>query len=86
MQLDVAPALMFTFMNFQRNVDFGFTAGLGTDFSNISTFIGPSLGIGQNVILTAGAALHEQTRPDSDFSAGQLIDPSLGDDKLNKDY
>lgn len=85
-QFDLIPSIMFTFMNFQQNWSWGFTAGLGTDFKKISVFTGPSLGIGQNVIITAGIALHEQLRPDSNFSTGQIIEPTLADDKLNKEY
>lgn len=85
-RIDLMPSLMFTFMNFQQNFAFGFTAGLGTDFNKISIFTGASVGIGQNIIITAGTALHEQTRPDSDFNVGQKVDPSLANDKLNKEY
>lgn len=83
---DLIPSVMFTFMNFQNNLSWGFTAGLGTDFKRISVFSGLSAGIGQNVIITGGIALHEQVSPDSDFFIGQKIEPTLMDDKLNKNY
>ena len=85
-KFDLLPSIMFTFMNFQNNWSPGFTAGLGSDFNKISFFTGFSLGIGQNIIITAGGAFHEQLRPDSDFSIGQSTDPALTDDKPNKEY
>jgi hypothetical protein len=75
---------MFTFINNQRNFSPGFTGGLGFDFEELSVFAGGALGIGQNIILMAGIAVHKQNRPNTDYTVGQTIDSSVTSDNLNK--
>lgn len=82
--MDLTPSIMFTFMNNQRNFSPGFTGGLGFDFEELSVFAGGALGIGQNIILTAGIAVHKQNRPNTDYTVGQAIDTSVTSDNLNK--
>jgi hypothetical protein len=82
--IDMMPSIMFTFMNNQRNFSPGFTGGLGFNFEELSVFAGGALGIGQNIILSAGIAVHKQNRPNTDYSVGQIIDSSVTADNLNK--
>lgn len=82
--MDLTPSIMFTFINNQRNFSPGFTGGLGFDFEELSVFAGGALGIGQNIILTAGIAVHKQNRPNTDYTVGQTIDSSVTSDNLNK--
>jgi len=81
--MDIAPSIMFTFMNTHYDFSFGFTGGLGFDFQNIAAFSGLSVGIGQNFILTGGGAINKQSRPNSDDYIGQGIDSSGTSDNLN---
>lgn len=82
--MELMPSIMFTFMNNQRNFSPGFTGGLGFNFEELSVFAGGALGIGQNIILTAGIAVHKQNRPNTDYVVGQAIDSSVTSDNLNK--
>jgi hypothetical protein len=82
--MELMPSIMFTFMNNQRNFSPGFTGGLGFNFEELSVFAGGALGIGQNIILTAGIAVHKQNRPNTDYVVGQAIDSSVTSDDLNK--
>jgi len=82
--MDLTPSIMFTFINNQRNFSPGFTGGLGFDFEELSVFAGGALGIGQNIILMAGIAVHKQNRPNTDYTVGQTIDSSVTSDNLNK--
>lgn len=82
--MELMPSIMFTFMNNQRNFSPGFTGGVGFNFEELSVFAGGALGIGQNIILTAGIAVHKQNRPNTDYVVGQAIDSSVTSDDLNK--
>ncbi|KMQ65820.1 hypothetical protein ACM46_08195 [Chryseobacterium angstadtii] len=82
--MDLMPSIMFTFMNNQKNFSPGFTGGLGYNFEELSIFAGGALGIGQNIILSAGVAVHKQNRPNTDYTVGQSIDSSVTSDNLNK--
>ena len=82
--MDLMPSIMFTFMNNQRNFSPGFTGGLGFNFEELSVFAGGALGIGQNIVLSAGVAVHKQNRPNTDYTVGQIIDSSVTSDNLNK--
>lgn len=82
--IELMPAIMFTFINNHENISPGFTGGLGVNFEEISVFLGPSLGIGQNIILTGGVAVHKQMRPSSNYFIGQTIDSSVTNDNLNE--
>ncbi|MCT2562590.1 hypothetical protein [Chryseobacterium herbae] len=82
--MDLMPSIMFTFMNNQRNFSPGFTGGLGFNFEELSVFAGGALGIGQNIVLSAGVAVHKQNRPNTDYTVGQTIDSSVTSDNLNK--
>lgn len=82
--MELMPSIMFTFMNNQRNFSPGFTGGLGFNFEELSVFAGGAIGIGQNIIVTAGIAVHKQNRPNTDYTVGQEIDSSVISDNLNK--
>lgn len=83
-QMEFMPTVMFTFMNNYKDVSFGFTGGLGVNPEEIAIFTGISLGVGQNIIITAGAAGHKQMRPKSEYYVGQAIDSSITSDNLNE--
>lgn len=83
-QMEFMPAIMFTFMNSHKDVSFGFTGALGVNLEEIAVFTGVSIGVGQNIILTTGAAGHKQTRPKSDYYIGQVIESSTTSDNLNE--
>ncbi|MDV7697565.1 hypothetical protein N6B72_11580 [Chryseobacterium soli] len=82
--MDLMPSIMFTFINNHKDLSPGFTGGLGFNFEELSVFAGGALGIGQNIILTAGIAVHKQNRPNLDYTIGQNIDSSVTSDNLNK--
>lgn len=82
--MEFMPTVMFNFMDYQNTVSYGFTGGLGINFEEIAVFVGPSIGIGQNIILTAGVGVHKQTIPNSNYSVGQTIDSSVTNDNLNE--
>lgn len=84
--MNVAPSIMFTFMDTHSDVDFGVTAGLGFDFENITAYTGVSLGIGHNIVITGGAVLNKQVLPNADFKVGQKIDAGISSETLNSDY
>lgn len=83
-QLELMPSIMFTFIDNHENFSPGFTGGIGVNFEEISVFLGPSLGIGQNIILTGGIGVHKQTRPNSNYFVGQTIDSAVTNDNLNE--
>lgn len=83
-QMEFMPAIMFTFMNTHKDYSCGFTGAFGVNLEEIAVFTGVSLGIGQNIILTAGAAGHKQMRPKSEYYVGQVIDNSITSDNLNE--
>ncbi len=83
-QMELMPAVMFTFINNHTNIQYGFTGGLGINFEEIAIFTGISLGIGQNIILTGGIGIHKQTRPNSNYSIGQTIESTITNDNLNE--
>jgi hypothetical protein len=83
-QMEFMPAIMFTFMNNHKDVSFGFTGALGVNLEEIAVFTGLSVGVGQNIILTAGAAGHKQMRPKPEYYLGQVIDSSTTTDNLNE--
>lgn len=83
-KLDFLPAIMFTFINNQKDYPIGYTGGIGTNFEEITIFSGLSLGIGQNIILTGGFGVSKQMTPNNDYSPGQIIDSSIPNDSLNQ--
>ncbi|MGA9211282.1 hypothetical protein [Kaistella sp.] len=82
--MDLMPAVMFTFMNNQKDFSVGTSAGLGFNLEELAAFGGVSLGIGQNLILTGGIAVHMQNRPNNNFHEGQIIDSAITTDMLNE--
>ncbi|MGE8512930.1 MAG: hypothetical protein ACN6N7_09550 [Chryseobacterium culicis] len=82
--MELMPTVMFNFMDYQNTFSYGFTGGLGINFEEIAVFVGPSIGIGQNIILTAGVGVHKQAIPNSNYSVGQTIDSSVTNDNLNE--
>lgn len=82
--IELMPAIMFTFMNKQENFSFGYTGGIGFNFEELALFTGLSLGIGQNIVLTGGVAVHKQNRPNSDYYIGQVIENTITTDDLNQ--
>lgn len=82
--MELMPALMFSFMDYQNTFSYGFTAGLGMNFEEIAAFTGVSFGIGHNFILTGGVGVHKQTRPNTNYFIGQTIDSSITNDNLNE--
>ena len=83
-KLDLLPAVMFSFMNNQRDFSIGYTGGIGTNFEEITVFSGLSLGIGQNIIVTGGVGVSKQMTPNTDYAVGQIIDSSITSDNLNE--
>jgi hypothetical protein len=81
-RIEYIPSLMFTFLNKSKDVSFGFTGGIGFDLEQISVFSGLSLGIGQNIIFTAGVAFNQQAKLNSSFSVGQEVDTALTTENL----
>lgn len=82
--MELMPTVMFNFMDYQNTFSYGFTGGLGINFEEIAVFVGPSIGIGQNIILTAGVSVHKQTVPNANYFVGQTIDSSVTNDNLNE--
>ncbi len=82
--IELMPAIMFTFMNKQENFSFGYTGGIGFNFEELALFTGLSLGIGQNIVLTGGVAVHKQNRPNVDYSIGQVIENTITTVDLNQ--
>ena len=82
--MELMPAIMFTLMNKQENFSFGYTGGIGFNFEELALFTGLSLGIGQNIVLTGGVAVHKQHRPNADYSIGQVIENTVTSDDLNQ--
>ena len=82
--MELMPAIMFTLMNKQENFSFGYTGGIGFNFEELALFTGLSLGIGQNIVLTGGVAVHKQHRPNSDYSIGHVIENTVTAEDLNK--
>lgn len=82
--LSLMPAIMFTFINNQKDFALGFTGGLGTNFEEIAVYSGLSLGIGQNIILTGGLAVNKQITPSSNYTIGQQIPSTITTDNLNE--
>lgn len=84
-QMEVLPVVMFSFLKTSnRNLTGGFTGGLGINFEEIALFAGGTLGIGQNIMITGGVAVHKQVRPHSNYFVGQIIDSSVTNDNLNE--
>lgn len=84
-QMEVLPVVMFSFLNTSyRDFAGGFTGGLGINFEEIALFAGGSLGIGQNIMITGGVAVHKQVRPNSNYFVGQIIESSITSDNLNE--
>lgn len=82
--LDLMPAVMFTFINKQKDFSLGFTGGLGTNFEEITIYSGFSIGIGQNIILTSGLSVNKQLTTNSNYSVGQEIPSSITTENLNE--
>lgn len=82
--IELMPAIMFTFMNNHKDISFGYTGGIGFNFEELALFTGLSLGIGQNIVLTGGVAVHKQNRPNSDYYIGQVIENTITTDDLNQ--
>lgn len=82
--MELMPVIMFSFMDYQNTFSYGFTGGLGINFEEIAVFAGVSCGIGHNIILTGGVGVHKQTRPNTNYFEGQIIDSSLTNDNLNE--
>jgi len=82
--MELMPAIMFTLMNNQNNLSPGFTGGIGFNFEELTVFTGGSLGIGQNIVLTGGVAVHRQSRPNPEYSIGQVIASSVTTENLNQ--
>lgn len=85
-QYEGIPSVMFTYSMLESDFSIGFTGGLGTDFETLSTFVGLSGVIGQNFVVTAGLAFHEQLRLDSKYDVGQVVDSNLSFTDLNTVY
>lgn len=83
-QIDLLPTIMFTFMNKQDDVSPGFSGGLGINFQEISVFLGPSLGVGQNILITGGIALSRQYRPSTTYQTGQIVSEAISTENLNE--
>lgn len=81
-RIEYIPSLMFTYLNKSKDFSFGFTGGIGFDLDQVSVFSGVSLGIGQNIIFTAGVAFNQQAKLDSSFSVGQEVDTALTTENL----
>lgn len=84
--IEYLPSIMFTFMDKSKNISTGFSAGLGFDLEQISVFVGPSIGIGQNFVVTGGVAFHNQQRLDSRYRVNDNVDSSLNFDDLHERY
>ncbi|AYZ13694.1 hypothetical protein EGY05_17865 [Chryseobacterium arthrosphaerae] len=82
--MELMPALMFSFMDYQNTFSYGLTGGLGMNFEEIAIFTGVSCGIGHNFFLTGGVAVHKQSRPNTNYFTGQTIDSSITNDNLNE--
>lgn len=82
--IELMPAIMFTFMDNHKDISFGYTGGIGFNFEELALFTGLSLGIGQNIVLTGGVAVHKQNRPNSDYYIGQVIENTITTDDLNQ--
>lgn len=82
--MDLMPSVMFTFQNNQKSFSPGITGGLGFNLQELAVFFGGSLGFGQNIILTGGVAVHKQSRPNTNFHEGQIIDSEITTDMLNE--
>ena len=64
-ELDFVPSVLFTWLpGKKRGQDWvpGLTAGLGWDLEKPVVFVGPSWTYNENVNLTFGLAIHQQTR------------------------
>ncbi|MCK7590600.1 hypothetical protein M0G43_08450 [Subsaxibacter sp. CAU 1640] len=83
---DAIPSVMFTYSKLEQDFSWGVTGGLGTDFETLSTFVGLSAVVGQNFVLTAGLAFHEQLRLNSNYEEEQVINTDLNFEELNTAY
>ncbi|MAO07459.1 MAG: hypothetical protein CL596_01965 [Alteromonas sp.] len=80
------PLIMFSYINLEKPSSLAWSGGLGFDTQNISLFFGPSYVIGQNLIFTAGVALHKQKRLDNKYDVGQIVDAAIDSNDLNTEY
>jgi len=85
--LQYLPTFAFTFVPEcvqRRGWGPAFTAGIGTDLSNVAAFIGGSLIIGQNVNIYVGLAGTKQQRLTGKYHEGDVVKDNLTEDQLNE--
>jgi hypothetical protein len=81
------PTFTFSYLPayFQsRGWGFAPTAGVGTDLSNVTAFVGGSLIIRQNVNVYLGIAGAKQQRLNGKYHAGDTVKDPLSEDQLNE--
>lgn len=79
-RLDYVPSVLFTWsvpQDAQRSWQNGFTAGLGYDLEQPVVFAGWAWTVHQNVIVTAGVAVHRQSRLLGRYREGQEVAENL---------
>lgn len=72
---DFAPSIFFSFQKPGRRLGWAF--GLGYDLENVALFTGIRYSFHQNVMLTAGVAIHERTSLAGRFEVGEIVGESL---------
>lgn len=80
------PSVLFTWLpakDRQKSWSHGFTAGLGADTDNIAVLAGYSWTYNENLTLTLGAAVHQESRLEGSFSEGQIVEQNLDSGVLN---
>ncbi len=81
------PVVMFTYLNqLSKDVEWGPSAGINFDISNISAFGGISIVWAQNMVFTTGLSFQQQQRLDSLYKEGDEIPSSLSFDQLHEKY
>jgi hypothetical protein len=81
------PTFTFTYIPayFQsRQWSLGPVAGLGTDLSNVTAFLGGALIIRQNVNVYVGVAGAKQQRLNGKYHSGDVVMDNLSDDQVNE--
>lgn len=85
---DFLPSVLFTWLPASGRLedwDFGLTAGLGANTESIAVLLGVSGMYNENLTLTAGLAMHEQSRLEGNFNEGQIIAENLDGNALTED-
>ncbi|MCH9813056.1 MAG: hypothetical protein K0U47_03835 [Epsilonproteobacteria bacterium] len=87
---DYLPSLMFSYYDeswpsLMRGTQLAITTGLNFEKDNIALFMGPSLVIGDNFLLTVGPSVRREKVLDGRYNVGDSVASDFSEDKLYED-